>query len=61
MNITPNEFAKLFGIHKSSLYLRLSGDRDWQLPELIKLCELADGEIDIELSGKTYRITIQNV
>lgn len=59
LNLSPFEMADAIGIKKSAYYNKINGLTDWTLPEIVKLTELNNGKVDIEVNGNLYRITIK--
>ena len=57
LNLSPEEMAEVIGIKRASYYHRMSGKRMWTLPELIRLSQY--GDLDIECNGKSYNIIIK--
>ena len=50
-------FAQELGMSKRAYLLRISGDQDWRIGELIKVAEY-ENTIHIDHGGKTYKVTI---
>lgn len=64
LEMSPRDFAIAIGIKTSSLYNRLRCDRQWELPELIKICEMMEqngigDELTVSCGGECYNITIR--
>lgn len=63
LGLSPHEFAIALGIKTSSLYNRLRCEIQWQLPELIKMCELMKAnkvrdKLIVSCDGSQYEISI---
>lgn len=61
-DLTQTQFANEIGMSFRSYQERLKGDRPkWFASEIIKASQFNNGEILVEMDGKTYQVKIKAV
>lgn len=59
-DLTQAQFAKAIGMSLRTYLTRL-GKPDWHIGELIGLCRMNDGKVLIEVEGKEYLVSIEEI
>ena len=53
------EFAKDIGLSTRSYTNKIHNRQEWKLSEIVKVAELNEGEVQVEINGVNYDITMK--